>query len=62
MTAVHLFPIHLSGGQIFGNQQNHRGQESFGGIIEKLILSIILTAGIDDGFGDNLYVLFRFCL
>ncbi len=63
MAAVHLFPIHLGGRQIFGYQQNDGGQKPLGGIIEKLILSVVLTAGIDDGLGDDFRVLLRlgFC-
>ncbi|KAF5029600.1 hypothetical protein DSECCO2_646880 [anaerobic digester metagenome] len=59
MSAVHLFPIHLGGRQIFGYQQNDGRQESLGGIVEKLILPVVLAAGVDDGFGDDLGVFLR---
>ena len=62
----HDVPLFVSGAvqwNVLCQEQNNRREQPLSGIVEERILPAILivTARIDDGFGKNLRIFFRFC-
>ena len=59
----HLITVRFLRGKVLRQQQNHRCQQTFCRVVEVGILATVcvIALRVDDGFGEDLRVLFCFC-
>ena len=54
-------PINFLGRQVLSQQEDHRCEQTLGGVVEKCVLAVAAAVPVraDDGLGEDLGVLFR---